>query len=59
MSFFVQQEHEEVFSASYQTARVALTTRLEQETAKQLGKALVEKATGNRGGGPQGAAVEE
>lgn len=60
MSFLVEQGHDAVFSESYRTAREALTTRLETETAKQLAKTRMEKVAGNKGtGGSSGAARSE
>ena len=47
MSFLVEQGHDAVFSQSYRSAREALTSKLENEAAKMLAKARLEKAGGN------------
>ena len=46
MSFLVEQGYDAVFSESHRSAREALTTKIEIETAKQIAKARVERAAG-------------
>ncbi|PXF48648.1 hypothetical protein BWQ96_01500 [Gracilariopsis chorda] len=60
MAFLIEQGGDGVFSESYRTVHTALTARIEQEAAKQLAKAQIEKASGsrNRCGRAGGAAGE-
>lgn len=59
LAYLVEQGHEAVFSESHRTARVALTSELEIEAAKQLAKARLESEGGRTQTGGQGSAHDE
>lgn len=60
MAYIVEAENDDVQSSSYRTAREALTSKLEIEATKKLGKTNLEiENNNNKKGGAQGVADSE
>lgn len=59
MACLVEQGQDCASSKSYRSARAALMTKMENEGAKQLANARIERASGNRGYSISGASAEK